>query len=50
MGFAERDKVSLSIRKTVGTLFEQAGVLVGVAADILGYEKQTMPYGLYPGG
>jgi hypothetical protein len=39
-----------SIRKTVGTLFEQAEVLEGVAADILGHEKQTMTYGLYSGG
>jgi integrase len=50
MGFKGRDKVFHSIRKTVGTLFEQSEVLEGVAADILGHEKQTMTYGLYSGG
>jgi len=50
MGFKGRDRVFHSIRKTVGTLFEQAEVLEGVAADILGHEKQTMTYGLYSGG
>lgn len=50
MGFKGRDKVFHSIRKTVSTLFEQAEVLEGVAADILGHEKQTMTYGLYSGG
>jgi integrase len=50
MGFNGRQKVFHSIRKTVGTLFEQAEVLEGVAADILGHEKQTMTYGLYSGG
>ena len=50
MGFKGRGKVFHSIRKTVGTLFEQAEVLEGVAADILGHEKQTMTYGLYSGG
>jgi integrase len=49
MGF-KGDKVFHSIRKTVGTQFEQAEVLEGVAADILGHEKQTMTYGLYSGG
>ena len=40
-----------SIRKTVATLFEDAGVPVGVAADILGHEKVgDMTYGLYSGG
>ena len=39
-----------SIRKTVSTQFEQAGVAEGVAADILGHEKKTMTYGLYAGG
>lgn len=39
-----------SIRKTVATLLENAGVMEGVAADILGHEKQTMTYGLYSGG
>jgi integrase len=49
MGFGD-EKVFHSIRKTVSTLFEQAEVLEGVAADILGHEKQTMTYGLYSGG
>jgi hypothetical protein len=29
---------------------EQAGVNEGIAADILGHEKQTMTYGLYSAG
>lgn len=39
-----------SIRKTVVTLLEQAGVSEGVTADIVGHEKYTMTYGLYSGG
>ncbi|MBV7378811.1 tyrosine-type recombinase/integrase [Maritimibacter sp. DP4N28-5] len=39
-----------SIRKTVATMLENAGVPEGVAADILGHEKKTMTYGLYSGG
>jgi integrase len=39
-----------SIRKTVVTLLENAGVTEGVAADIVGHEKDTMTYGLYSGG
>jgi len=50
MGHTGRDKVFHSIRKTVATLLEQAEVPEGVAADILGHEKQTMTYGLYSGG
>lgn len=50
MGYKGRDKVFHSIRKTVATLLEQAEVTEGVAADILGHEKQTMTYGLYSGG
>lgn len=50
MGYKGRDKVFHSIRKTVATLLEQAEVSEGVAADILGHEKQTMTYGLYSGG
>jgi integrase len=49
LGFDSR-YVFHSIRKTVSTLFEQAGVPEGVAADILGHEKPTMTYGLYAGG
>lgn len=39
-----------SIRKTVTTLMEQAGVAEGVAADILGHDKPSITYGLYSGG
>lgn len=39
-----------SIRKTVATKLENAGVSEGVAADILGHKKKTMTYGLYSGG
>jgi len=49
LGFDSR-YVFHSIRKTVSTLLEQAGVPEGVAADILGHEKKTMTYGLYAGG
>lgn len=49
-GFKGRQRCFHSIRKTVATQFEQAAVLEGVAADILGHEKQTMTYGLYSGG
>lgn len=49
LGFDSR-YVFHSIRKTVSTQFEQAGVAEGVAADILGHEKKTMTYGLYAGG
>jgi integrase len=37
-------------RNTVATLLENAGIPEGVAADIVGHEKQTMTYGLYSGG
>nr|WP_281984240.1 tyrosine-type recombinase/integrase [Thalassorhabdomicrobium marinisediminis] len=49
LGFDSR-YVFHSIRKTVSTQFEQAGVPEGIAADILGHEKKTMTYGLYAGG
>jgi integrase len=39
-----------SIRKTVATLLEDAGVAENVAADILGHEKPRITYGLYSGG
>lgn len=39
-----------SIRKTVTTLLERAGVAENVAADILGHEKPRITYGLYSGG
>ena len=31
-------------------MLEQVGVPEGVAADIVGHKKQTMPYGVYGGG
>ncbi len=34
----------------MATLLENAGVLEGVAADIIGHDKPTMTYGLYFGG
>lgn len=39
-----------SIRKTVITILENAGVAENVVADIVGHEKTTMTYGLYSGG
>jgi integrase len=39
-----------SIRKTMATMLEQAGVAEGTAADILGHEKKTLSYGLYSSG
>lgn len=39
-----------SIRKTVITILENAGVPEGVVADLVGHEKPTMTYGLYSGG
>ena len=49
LGFDKR-YVFHSIRKTVTTLMEQAGVPEGVTADIVGHDKQTMTYGVYSGG
>ena len=49
LGFGE-EKVFHSIRKTVTTLLENAGVPEGVAADIVGHENTTMTYGLYSSG
>ena len=39
-----------SIRKTVVTIFENNAINEGIAADIVGHEKNTMTYGLYSGG
>jgi len=39
-----------SLRKTVATLLENAGIPENISADILGHEKTTMTYGLYSGG
>ena len=49
LGFGD-EHVFHSIRKTVTTLLENAGVPESVAADIVGHEKQTITYGLYSGG
>lgn len=45
-----REKVFHSIRKTLVTALENAGVPENVAADIVGHEKTTLTYGLYSGG
>ena len=51
LGYAgDRTRVFHSIRKTLTTLLENAGVAENVAADIVGHEKNTMTYGLYSGG
>ena len=39
-----------SIRKTVVTILENAGVAENIVADIVGHEKKTMTFGLYSGG
>ncbi|MGH6983159.1 MAG: tyrosine-type recombinase/integrase, partial [Stellaceae bacterium] len=49
LGYGEQ-YVFHSIRKTVATLLEDAGVPENVAADILGHEKPRITYGLYSGG
>lgn len=49
MGFPAT-KVFHSIRKTVTTQLENAGVPVGTAADILGHEKTDFTYRVYSGG
>ncbi|WP_207462274.1 tyrosine-type recombinase/integrase [Azospirillum sp. SYSU D00513] len=49
LGFGEAH-VYHSLRKTVATLLEDAGVPENVSADILGHDKPTMTYGLYSGG
>jgi integrase len=49
MGFST-GHVFHSIRKTVATLLEQAGVKESIAADILGHEKKSMTFGLYSDG
>ena len=43
-------KVFHSIRNTVATKLEAAGITENVAADILGHRKDTITYGLYSGG
>lgn len=49
MGFPAA-KVFHSIRKTVVTQLENAGVAENLAADIVGHEKPRITYGLYSGG
>ena len=49
MGFGTQHNFH-SIRRTVSTLLENAGVREGIAADIIGHAKKTMTYGLYSGG
>ena len=49
MGFSERH-VFHSIRRTVTTQLENAGVPENITADIVGHEKPTITYGLYSGG
>lgn len=39
-----------SIRKTVTTLLESAGVSENIAADIVGHDKPRITYGFYSGG
>ncbi len=49
LGFDKR-YVFHSIRKTVVTILENAGVAEGVVADIVGHKKPTLTFGLYSGG
>jgi integrase len=49
LGYGE-SHVFHSIRKTVVTLLEDAGVTENLAADIVGHEKPRITYGLYSGG
>lgn len=49
LGFGEQ-QVFHSIRKTLVTMLEDAGVSENLAADIVGHEKPRITYGLYSGG
>ncbi len=49
MGF-DKTRDFHSVRRTVATILENAGVLEGVTADIVGHAKKTLTYGLYSGG
>ncbi|WP_170162367.1 tyrosine-type recombinase/integrase [Caldimonas tepidiphila] len=49
LGFGE-NHVFHSLRKTLITLLEDAGVSENLAADIVGHEKPRITYGLYSGG
>lgn len=51
LGYAgDRTHAFHSIRGTLVTMLENAGVPEGVVADIVGHEKQTITFGLYSGG
>lgn len=43
-------KVFHSIRKTVTTMLENAGITENLTADIIGHDKPRLTYGLYSGG
>ena len=47
---SSRIKCFHSIRKTVVTTLEQAGISEGIAADLIGHKKKTITYGVYSGG
>jgi integrase len=49
LGFGKKH-VFHSIRKTVTTILENAGIPENVTADIVGHEKPRITYGLYSGG
>ena len=49
LGFPDK-KVFHSIRKTVITMLENAGISENLAADIVGHEKPRITYGLYSEG
>ena len=49
MGYANNHNFH-SIRHTLTTLLENAGIPENISSDIVGHEKKTMTYGLYSGG
>jgi len=49
LGF-DSQHVFHSIRKTLVTKLENAGISENLAADIVGHEKPRITYGLYSGG
>lgn len=50
LGFKGRQWAFHSIRKTVTTQFEHAGIAENVVADIVGHDKPRITYGVYSGG
>lgn len=46
----DKKKVFHSIRKWCVTKLEQADISEGIAADLVGHEKQTITFGVYSGG